>query len=156
MLLRIPGHLEEGVRNERVSVIDVLPTILVALGLEVPDDVEGRSLLAPAAGSPPPAYSKTFYEGFGRAADGKELASLREDRFVLLARPSRDELFDLSTDPGERIDVAMDHPERLAALRAELDRLRQTWSRSASQELDLNDAEREEHTNQLRALGYVQ
>ena len=156
MLLRIPGHLEEGVRNERVSVIDVLPTILVALGLEVPDDVEGRSLLAPAAGSPPPAYSETFYEGFGRAADGKELASLREDRFVLLARPSRDELFDLSTDPGERIDVAMDHPERLAALRAELDRLRQTWSRSASQELDLNDAEREEHTNQLRALGYVQ
>ncbi len=123
---------------------------------EVPDDVEGRSLLAPAAGSPPPAYSETFYEGFGRAADGKELASLREGRFVLLARPSRDELFDLSTDPGERIDVAMDHPERLAALRAELDRLRQTWSRSASQELDLNDAEREEHTNQLRALGYVQ
>ena len=50
----------------------------------------------------------------------------------------------------------MDHPERLAALRAELDRLRQTWSRSASQELDLNDAEREEHTNQLRALGYIQ
>lgn len=156
LLLRIPGRLEPAVREQPVSLIDVLPTLLEALEIPVPEDVEGRSLLSPHDPAVP-AYSETFYAFAGRAKDGKELASLRDDRFVLLSRPARDELFDPTSDPAEREDVGARHPEALAALQERLADLRRGWSKSgASRPLDLGDEERADHEERLRALGYLE
>ncbi len=47
LLVRWPGTLESGrVVDHLVSSIDILPTILEALGIAIPEDVEGRSFLA--------------------------------------------------------------------------------------------------------------
>ncbi len=45
---------------------------------------------------------------------------VRDERFKLVARPSQQsfELFDLETDPGERVDVAAENPAELEALRS--------------------------------------
>ena len=156
LLLRLPGVLEPGVRDEVVSVIDVLPTLLETLDVPLPDGVEGRSLLA-STDAPPPAYSETFYAFAGRAPDGKEHASLRDGRFVLLARPAGSVLFDLESDPAERRDVSDLHPEVLASLEAQLDAIRQRGAAGAADAvLDLSDEERADHEERLRALGYVE
>jgi arylsulfatase A-like enzyme len=47
LLLRWPRGNQRGVRGEMVSNIDVLPTLLEAAGVPIPDGVEGRSLLEP-------------------------------------------------------------------------------------------------------------
>jgi N-sulfoglucosamine sulfohydrolase len=46
MIVRWPGHIEPGlVREQLVSSIDILPTILEAVGIEGPANLPGRSLL---------------------------------------------------------------------------------------------------------------
>jgi arylsulfatase A-like enzyme len=157
LLLRIPGRLEPGVRSDPVSVIDVLPTLLDALSVESPAGIEGRSLLASTPAPAPLAYSETFYAFAGRMPDGGETASLRDDRFVLLAHPARDELFDRETDPGELTDVGDAFPDRRASLRRELDRLRQAWGPpKTTRSLDLDEDEEADHRARLRALGYIE
>jgi arylsulfatase A-like enzyme len=156
LLLRIPGHLSPGVRTDPVSLIDVLPSLLEALELPVPAAVEGRSLLSRRA-EVVPAYSETFYEFAGRAAQGKQLASLRDGRFVLLSRPARDELFDLESDPAERQDVSSLHPDALATLRRRLATLRRGWSDPPETRLlELSVKEQADHEGRLRALGYLE
>src|SRR5437899_1261090 len=53
LLMRWPAGDIRGVRNELVSNIDVLPTLLEAAGVDIPSDVQGRSLLPGAT----PRYS---------------------------------------------------------------------------------------------------
>jgi arylsulfatase A-like enzyme len=158
LLLRIPGRTVPGVRSDAVSVIDVLPTIVAALALPLLPGVEGRSLLElPPPGDVRPTYSETFYEFFARSEDGSELVSVRDERFALLAHADRDELFDLATDPAEQTDVSRLHPERLRDMRAALARLRSGWATaSPDSALELDDAERADHLERLRALGYVE
>ena len=156
LLMRIPGGLPVGVQERPVSVIDVLPSLLQALELPVPEDVEGKSLLA-SPGVDVPVYSETFYEFVGRAADGKEMASLRDGRFVLVSRPGRDELFDLESDPAEQEDVSIQHPESLVRLQRKLAELQRGWSGLPSvRSLDLEGEERSDHEAHLRALGYIE
>ena len=136
--------------------IDVLPSLLQALELPVPEDVEGKSLLA-SPGADVPVYSETFYEFVGRAGDGKEMASLRDGRFVLVSRPGRDELFDLRSDPAEQEDVSIQHPESLVRLQRKLAELQRGWSGLSSvRTLDLEGEERSDHEAHLRALGYIE
>jgi N-sulfoglucosamine sulfohydrolase len=45
LIVRWPGGNLSGSRQELVSNIDVLPTLLEAAGIEVPDEMQGRSLL---------------------------------------------------------------------------------------------------------------
>ena len=45
MILSWPGHLPGGVvRDELVSLVDVMPTMLALLGIEVPDAVQGQAM----------------------------------------------------------------------------------------------------------------
>ncbi len=156
LLLRIPGRFAPGVQKQPVSLIDVLPTLLEALEIPVPEQVEGRSLLSPHEDIVP-AYSETFYAFVARAKDGKQTASLRDGRFVLLSRPGGDELFDLASDPAERTDVSARHPERFSKLRQELADLRHGWSdRPTVKPLEFSIDERADHEERLRALGYLE
>jgi len=48
LMVRWPGHLDEGVRDDRlVANVDLAPTILEAAGVEPQHLLDGRSLLAP-------------------------------------------------------------------------------------------------------------
>ena len=48
LLLKLPRQIHGAHHPERRSTLDLLPTLLEVLGLEVPHDVEGRSLFSPA------------------------------------------------------------------------------------------------------------
>ena len=69
----------------------------------------------------------------------------------LVVRP---QLFDLASDPDERVNLITDRPEVAAEMRARLNAILARCarpSRGEAAEVHLNEPERE----QLRALGYV-
>lgn len=93
----IAPRVEPGV----AGLVDVLATLLDALGVPPPDGMDGGSLLDPR--EPARIYAETELprNSFGWSA----LAALRTDRYTLI-RGRRSELYDRSEDPGEGKDVA--------------------------------------------------
>ncbi len=100
------GNSSAGKRIEsRVELVDVLPTLLQAVGVEVPGGVQGESLLAmiqeegnAAVDSwrDRPAYAQADYPhiAYGWSA----LQSLRTGKYLYIQAPRR-ELYDEAADP---------------------------------------------------------
>jgi arylsulfatase A-like enzyme/Flp pilus assembly protein TadD len=111
LVVRYPEGRGAGVRvAARVRLADVAPTILEAVGVAVPAEMQGEALQALVAarrsGGPDldrPVYSETGYprQAFGWSA----LASWRADRFLFVKAPRR-ELYDLVADPAALHDIA--------------------------------------------------
>jgi arylsulfatase A-like enzyme len=156
----------EGVQiTSQVSNIDIFPTIVEALGLPLPEDLDGASLLAlidSRAARQPERFSygesgRTFMgidpERYVEGVPGKH-RMLRGGRWKLVQVPGAERelrLYDLKSDPGEIHDVADQHAEIVAEMSA---RLREIDSVAATAA-----AEREltpEQLENLRRLGYVQ
>jgi hypothetical protein len=119
-IVSLPGEFPEGARVTRqVRLVDVMPTIVDVLGIEVKSHVEGVSLVpliegtfglgqAPGSQFPPDvAYS----EGNIR---GPEVRGISRFPWKLIYTVSSDErfVFDLRSDPGEVKDL---RPEGLEA-----------------------------------------
>ncbi len=103
LVLRAPGRIAPGtVIGGTRSTIDVAPTVLDLLGLPVPAEMQGRTLLAPVPADRT-VYAETLYpyEEFGWSA----LYALRAGEHKLIAAP-RPELYDLAQDPKETKDLA--------------------------------------------------
>jgi choline-sulfatase len=123
LLVKLPGGRRAGERVTRpVGLVDVLPTVVSALGLPPPAGVRGASLLDGDAkgGASRRIYSETLYPRL--ALGWSELFSLADARFQYIEAP-RPELYDLATDPGEHRDLSSGKPEAFRAMRAELQRL---------------------------------
>jgi arylsulfatase A-like enzyme len=131
--------------------VDVVPTVLEALGIEGAPAFQGSSLLS--EGSEP-----RFAYASARAHTGEELRwrAIRSERFTLLEDGETGEvvLFDRRDDPGETRDVASRVPEDVERLRAMLRRtVEETRSRAGTAEPVRLPAESEA---ELRALGYIE
>jgi len=158
MLVRVPGVTREPVRiQSAVGLVDVMPTVLEALGEPVPPELSGRSLLSEIRGALPTAPRVTvsgFMDGWRTAVLGNLKLIQRTERRVML--------HDLASDPHEQTDLAATRPVSVRYLRGELG-----LALAATQAID--DApvpgkrvHREQKTNidaateaQLKALGYV-
>ena len=119
LVLRLPGVIAPGRSSTSlIELIDVVPTVLHLCGLEVPADVEGRSLAPLLRGETDRHRSHVISE----YADNAE-AMVRTDRWKLIHcagnRRSRDgyalddspsrpttRLYDLAADPSEMRDVS--------------------------------------------------
>jgi arylsulfatase A-like enzyme/Flp pilus assembly protein TadD len=124
--------------------VDVVPTVLGRLGLDVPHGLDGTDLLS---GAPPSreSYAETLYPlSLGWAP----LFSLRVGALKYIDAP-RAELYDLAADPREAHDVASARPADVARLRQALAALRKDDRPQAGRTADAETAER------LRALGYA-
>jgi choline-sulfatase len=130
--------------------IDVLPTLLDYAGLELPPEVEGRSLRPAMEGremSDAPAYAETLYPL--RELGWAPLFAWRTSRHKMIEAP-KPELYDLEKDPGETQNRAAGENARFAEMQQKLQAaLSRPAPASAVAELDPETAER------LRALGYV-
>ncbi|QDU66209.1 sulfatase [Engelhardtia mirabilis] len=120
MLLRIPGRDEGRVVDTAVASIDLMPTVLAALGLERPDYFHGVDLLA-----------RDFEEEQSYFIESPTYDSSAQKAWVLgdfkyFHDPvfRTEALFDLAHDPGEVTDVAAQHPELVQRARRELERFR--------------------------------
>jgi arylsulfatase A-like enzyme len=129
ILLRLPGKVPAGRRvAEPVMTTDLVPTVLDLLKLPIDERITGRSLVGSMHGKP---MSERPLIVEGRSARSFQLGHLRlverDPAARLLTKPKTErsyELYDLKSDPGERMnlieqrrDVAADLMKRLAAMR---------------------------------------
>jgi len=133
--------------DEQVELLDVMPTILEAAGLDVPAFVQGRSLLEPSN------------EAAERIAVGEygEWVSLRSRQFkyILSHENGTRELYDLRADPGELHNLAGERPDVMAAFEIRLDAWRDELEKAPVRER-LTVTVDEETQKALEALGYAQ
>ncbi len=144
------GHVARpgAVRSQFAHVIDLMPTVMAAAGLEWPDEVDGVtqqevdgiSLLSTLEDSSAPELHHTqyfemmgsrsiYHEGWKATTNHILTGVLDEEELATGSRSfdeDRWELFDLSADFSEAVDRAGDEPERLG-------RLRQLWDAEAAQ-----------------------
>lgn len=107
-LIRWPGVVQPGVRSKAlIQNIDYAPTFLEAAGVEVPADIQGRSLVPVLknAGAAPAGWRKAVYY-FYSGEDTHHVAAhdgVRGERYKLFHLSETDEwqLFDLEKDPQE-------------------------------------------------------
>jgi hypothetical protein len=112
LLVALPGAWRGATRVKRpASLIDLAPTVLALLGLGVPRDYQGTSLLEPGR------CAALFFTDYSLP-----LAGLRDGRWKLIAEigSSRAKLFDLDTDPQETRNLAEQHPELVTKWRRHL------------------------------------
>jgi arylsulfatase len=132
-----------------VSGIDLYPTLLAAAGLRVDETGPARNLL--------PLLEGGAGEVRAVCSEGPRKLAVRREGWKLMrsADERRWRLFDLVSDPGERIDRAAERPDRVTELEAEgrrclADARRQAVGRAPSRVEIGTELERE-----LRALGYL-
>jgi arylsulfatase A-like enzyme/tetratricopeptide (TPR) repeat protein len=103
--------------DDPVSLVDVMPTVALALTGAVPPGVQGRSLLTREAPGPSLRERVVLSETWlPRLRFGwSELVAVRDGRYKLIQAP-RPELYDLLEDPGETRDLALSDPTRAAGL----------------------------------------
>ncbi len=163
LLVKLPGQAEAGRRvAQRVSAVDLLPTIAAVLSLEPPAELDGRSLvplLQGQAGVPAvPVFSESLNDKQEMKAvhdgENKLIVTIpaahvaRHGRLSLPAAP-RVELYRTAADPNERTDLSGEHTTAplLQAVHTHL----ATGHRSAtSAAIDAATIE------QLEAMGYLE
>jgi arylsulfatase A-like enzyme len=125
--------------------VDVMPTVLDALGIPPEAGMQGRSLLPLLETGRPAREFVSSHEG-----------AIRNRRWKLIA--ARGELFDLASDPAEQHNVFDAHPEiaaELLELRRKVERenaeARRTRRDSAPRAPELSPEEKA----RLERLGYV-
>jgi arylsulfatase A-like enzyme len=164
LILRGPG-VPAGLRvRTPVSLVDVAPTILSLAGAPVPSGLDGVDLVPLLRGGADDdlAARPIWAEATGGEVYGPPLdavyplyRAVREGRFKLVhdARTGASALYDLASDPGERVDVADEHPAVAARLEAILlaRHAESAGSEPGGRAVELDPEERA----RLRALGYV-
>jgi arylsulfatase A-like enzyme/tetratricopeptide (TPR) repeat protein len=132
--------------------IDILPTVLEALAAEIPERVQGASLLPLIDGEESARPGLVYAECYASQLNFRwaPLVAIREEGFKYIEAP-RPELYDLTRDPGETKNLVETDPERGRRMRARLAEIVQGFpeSRSARTEPDPETVAR------LRSLGYT-
>jgi len=146
-----PGIISPRTVRTPVRHIDVLPTVLDALGMTIPEDLPGRSLLPLINGrrtEPTESYLEALSSSLNRGwAPLHGVLDRDLLKYVDLPIP---ELYDLRHDPAERHNLAGSRPADVGRLRASLARL-------SAGDVGVGARVREEEAalERLRTLGYV-
>ncbi len=139
---------------ELVSLADLMPTILHALKVEVPAQVQGRSLLAWMTPKKDVNSRNLYAETFLPRLhfNWSELRSVETANYQFIDAP-KPELYDLSKDPGETLNLYAEKKAVADELRARLNKLIQQYS--ANQELAEQTGLDPALMERLKSLGYA-
>ncbi|MCA8969727.1 MAG: sulfatase [Planctomycetes bacterium] len=111
LIIRWPGVTKPGsTAQAMVQNLDYAPTLLAAAGVDVPDDMQGKSLVPILEGHPPSDWRDAIYYHYHGFPDVHRVArhnGVRTDRFKLMHFYEFDEweLYDLEKDPDELHNV---------------------------------------------------
>jgi choline-sulfatase len=163
LMIKLPSERAAGSRiGSRVGLVDLAPTLLQEVGIEVPVAMQGETLLnpiKPSGGSrhlivtakpvlDRPAYAETDYPN--RAFGWSPLHSFRSGKYLYIEAPER-ELYDQAADPGAMHNLANSSKAVADTMSSQLEEFRRKTSAAATGQGHI-DPERAE---QLQALGYV-
>ena len=160
LLIKLPRQYSAGTRIEsRAQLVDLAPTILLAVGIKVPGAMQGEPLLrltkqglvARQSANPsdaPPAYSETDYPH--RAFGWSALYAWRAGKYLYIDAP-QPELYDESADPAQVHNLAVISKAVADTMASQLQEFRRNTSGAKTTGPELNS----EQLEQLQALGYV-
>ncbi len=160
LLFKLPGEVSAGKRvDERVGLVDVLPTILQVVGIAIPQEVQGESLLglmtltAVSASAEASAAERSMYAESDYAYSSfrwSRLRALRTDKYLFVEAPRR-ELYDERADPKAARNLASASKAVADTLQGQLDAFRLKTGRSGeAPAANLDEGQRA----RLAALGY--
>lgn len=126
LLIYIPS-VSAGIYDQLTSAVDVMPTVLEILGCDIPDFVEGKSLLAKTDDSAASGREFTIssipfanpgdpvrsVDNFLRMLKAPTMTTITSKKYSLLYSPERGQskLYDLSIDPGQQKNIISDQPD---------------------------------------------
>ncbi len=162
LILSGPGIPADTRIEDTVQLLDVAPTLLDLLGLEIPNDFQGRSLvplLRGPASARSKAFSATSWDRSMAFAESKphsfSAAALDDDKKLIRnLGESADtaELYDIRSDPGELRQLEDSVPWQEG-----LDGALNSWLRTLSQQNQCENVAMDPTTmEELKALGYLQ
>lgn len=140
--------------------IDVGVTLLGLAGLEATSDMQGIDLLQADHATPRTRVVETYGGAVPNLPGAKalmadkdaQLQSVISGQWKLITDSERHELFDLGADPGELVNLADEHPERVEKLAAIIEEWSVATSSGESEDVALSD----EDIAALEALGYIE
>jgi arylsulfatase A-like enzyme len=126
MIARLPGRIKEGVRlNQTLVMEDLAPTILEAAGLSVPKEMDGRSFWPLLTGESRDgghdrvvSLESSWQSKWSLRTKGYKFILSRVPDFY--GNPLR-ELYNLSHDPQEEVNIAEKEPQIVHELENELE-----------------------------------
>jgi arylsulfatase A-like enzyme len=150
MVIRFPGGKVRRVVTNAVEAIDLMPTLLASVGLEIPEALQGQSLL-PLLNNAGQYRELAVSESpfFGR----RVALTTSEYRLFYTERGKPSELYAYRQDPLEQIDLAAEYPDVVEQLERGVEGWEElaTTQRHAAAVARMKDSTIE----QLKALGYL-
>jgi arylsulfatase A-like enzyme len=129
LILSWPGHFRQGLRSEAlVELTDIVPTLREAIGLGIPENVQGRSLTSLLTGQADPNVHRDFVRCEYHDALDRPYAShanmIYDGRYKLVVYHGHEvgELYDLQNDPHEFHNL-WDNPAHLPVKYEQMKRL---------------------------------
>lgn len=159
LIIRLPENAAARTIADPVSLVDLMPTVLGAVGLEIPSQVQGRSLLPQLrdvrdhddqAGRDRVLYGETFLPRLH--FNWSELRGSENTKYHFIDAP-RPELYDLAKDPGEVRNLFTEKKAVAEEMHAKLASMIRDFSsgKELAEKTGLDPALME----RLKALGYA-
>jgi len=156
LIVRFPGAKLAGrtIQNQ-VRSIDILPTVLNAVGGNIPESVQGNSFLPLLLGqeeeSDRLAYSETYWPRYHYG--WSELKLMRKGRYKFIDAP-KPELYDVYENPGETENLVNQKASLANEMKRELEELIAQYSREGIDEAEPQKLDNDS-LQKLQALGYI-
>jgi arylsulfatase A-like enzyme len=168
LLIKLPTN-RPGVVDAQVALIDVMPTLLSHLGLEVPENLEGRALdlAAPGNITEVPIFSRAHKRmkrmHFDQRPGPDKIFAKRSviaggRKLIYDETTGQKELYDLKADPGEQVNRYEEDKTAARRLEALLNGWRsRTQQKGGPQAPEQDESELfdPEQIKQLKSLGYM-
>jgi arylsulfatase A-like enzyme/cytochrome c-type biogenesis protein CcmH/NrfG len=154
VIIHLPEQRSAKTVAELVSLADLTPTVLAALKIDAPSQVQGRSLLALMTPKKEEDSRSLYAETFLPRLhfNWSELRSVETENYQFIEAP-KPELYDLSKDPGETLNLYSEKKALADELRARLNKLIHQYS--ADQELAEKTGIDPALMERLKSLGYA-
>ena len=142
--------------HEPVSIMDVMPTALNLLDIEVPAGIDGRSLL-PLTGStgrntPLLARRRSFLGNTQKLLSGEAFSLIDDQWHFISSDGTGNELYDLAEDPLEKKNLLSQQTKVAEQMREFLRQIKKGEEASKSEAPSVQDTKQ---LRQLRSLGYM-
>ncbi len=158
LIFKLPAdqELQNKVVSTPVTLVNLMPTVLEAVGLPVPRGLQGKSVLPlvrkQQASSSEGLYAETLLPR--NHFNWSELRSIWVGNYRFIEAP-KPELYDLSTDPGELHNLFYEKQSVARDLQGQLEKLIEKYSPPPGQETAEQTGLDPVLMEQLKSLGYV-